>query len=183
MKGEEWLREQTTSTTDSWDSKLRTLLKSSSSNNKIALVGMGHPLRSDDYAGSYIVKKLIEEAKGALLGNVRLVDAEDNVEALITRIANLGPEHVVFVDACEMKASPGETQLISVAQTTYPFFTTHGIPLKLIAERLLPESEVWILAIQPKNTGFGETLSPEIRNAADLISKFIKKLADQETSS
>jgi hydrogenase maturation protease len=127
------------------------------------------------------VKTLIEEAKGARLGKVRLVDAEDNVEALITRIAALGSEHVVFVDACEMKANPGETKLISVTQTTYPFFTTHGIPLKLIAERLLPESEVWILAIQPKNTDFGESLSPEIRNAADSISKLIMKLADEES--
>jgi hydrogenase 3 maturation protease len=173
--------EKTTLSTDSWEDQLRTLMKSSSSNKRIALVGMGHPLRSDDYAGSYIVKTLIEEAKGALLGNIRLVDAEDNVEALITRIGDLQPQHVVFVDASEMRMNPGETHLISVKQTAYPFFTTHGIPLKLIAERLLPESEVWILAIQPKSTDFGESLSPEIRGAADTISRHIMKLADEES--
>lgn len=140
---------------------------------------MGHPLRSDDHVGSYVVKTLIEEAKDILLG-IRLVDAEDNVEALITKIADLQPEHVVFIDACEMKGNPGQTQLISVTQTTYPFFTTHGIPLKLIAERLLPDSRVWILAIQPKNTDFGETLSAEVQCAADSISKFIMKLAHEE---
>jgi len=178
LNREEQLRGQTASNVDSWETQLRTLLKPSSSNRKVALVGMGHPLRSDDFVGSYVVKTLIEEAKGALLDNVHLVDAEDNVEALINRISELRPRHVIFVDACEMHVRPAEKRLISVTQTTYPFFTTHGIPLKLIAERLLSDSEVWILAIQPKNTDFGETLSPEIREAADSISSFIMKLAD-----
>jgi len=113
---------------------------------------------------------------------VYLFDGEDNVEALITRIADVEAEHVVFVDACEMKAEPGETRLISVTQTSYPFFTTHGVPLKLLAEQLLPKSQVWILAIQPKRTDFGEHLSPEIRAAADSVSNFhatILKKRDQ----
>jgi hydrogenase 3 maturation protease len=144
---------------------------------------MGHPFRGDDYAGSYIVKTLMNQAKDDLFGKIRLVDAEDNVEAIIGKIAELGCRHVVFVDTCEMKGRSGETHLIPVSQTTYPFFTTHGIPLKLIADRLLPESQVWLLAIQPKNTDFGEDLSPEIRDAANSVSNFIRKLVTEERSS
>ena len=183
MNREEQARGQTASDVDSWENQLRTLLKPPSSNRRVALVGMGHPLRSDDFVGSYVVKTLIEEAKGVVLDNVHLVDAEDNVEALITSIGELRPRHVIFVDACDMNGRPAEKRLISVAQTTYPFFTTHGIPMKLIAERLLSDSEVWILAIQPKNTDFGETLSPEIREAADSISSFIMKLTEREALS
>jgi hydrogenase maturation protease len=155
-----------------WRPELEKILASSLPSRKIVLVGTGHPLRSDDFAGSYVVKKLIVQAKHKLPGDVYLFDGEDNVEMLITKIADLEPEHVIFVDACEMEAEPGETQLISVMQTTYPFFTTHGVPLKLLAEQLLPKSKVWILAIQPKQTGFGEHLSPEIRAAVDSISEF-----------
>ena len=137
------------------------------------MVGMGHPLCSDDFAGSYVVKKISVQAKHKLPEGVYLVDGEDNVEALITRIADVEAENVVFVDACEMKTEPGETRLISVTETSYPFFTTHGVPLKLLADQLLTKSQVWILAIQPKRTDFGEHLSPEIRDAAEVVSNFL----------
>lgn len=176
MKAQQWVSEQTTSTIPDWQPQLKQIVELSSSSKKAVLVGMGHPLRSDDYAGSYIVKKLVVQTQSTLPDGIRLFDGEDNVENLITRIAALEPEHVVFIDACEMKTKPGETQLISVTQTSYPFFTTHGVPLKLLAQQLLPNSQVWILAIQPKNTDFGEQLSKEIRAKADSISNFLVKL-------
>jgi hydrogenase maturation protease len=172
LKSEEQVPEQTTSTIRAWRTELEKILSSSSSSTKVVLVGMGHLLRSDDFAGSYVVKKLIARTNDRLLAGVCLFDGEDNVETLISKIADLEPRHVIFVDACEMKAEPGETQLISVTQTGYPFFTTHGVPLKLLAEQLLPRSKVWILAIQPKQTDFGERLSPEIRAAADSVTEF-----------
>jgi Ni,Fe-hydrogenase maturation factor len=72
-----------------------------------------------------------------------------------------------------MRAKPGEVNLLSVAETSYPFFTTHGIPLKVLAERLLKGCEVWVLAIQPKETEFDEDLSPELHDAASHVSDFI----------
>lgn len=180
MKPQQWVQEQTASTTPAWRPQLKQIIDSSSSNKKIALVGMGHPLRSDDYAGSYIVKKTIAHSKSMHSDEIFLFDGEDNVENLITRIAQLEPEHVIFIDACEMKEEPGETKLISVTHTTYPFFTTHGVPLKLLAHQLLPKSTVWILAVQPKNTDFGERLSKEIRPLADSISDFLVKLLKEK---
>jgi len=172
----EHVSEQTTSTVGTWRTELERMLASSSRSNKVALVGMGHPFCSDDFAGSYLVKKLAVRGGGKLPEGVYLFDGEDNVEALITKIAQLQPENVVFVDSCEMKTEPGETRLISVTETSYPFFTTHGVPLKLLAEQLLADSEVWILAIQPKKTDFGEHLSPEIQVAVDAASDFITRI-------
>ena len=179
MKAQQWVSEQTTSTILAWQPQLKKIIESSSLTKKITLVGMGHPLRSDDYAGSYIVKKTITRAKSKRSDRILLLDGEDNVENLITRIAQLEPEHVIFIDACEMKEEPGETKLISVTQTSYPFFTTHGVPLKLLAQQLLPKSSVWILAIQPASTDFGEQLSKEIRAIADSISNFLVKLLEE----
>lgn len=170
---------QTTSTVSAWQLELE---KITSSTKKLVLVGVGHPLRSDDYVGSYIAKRLMERrSKHELPDRVHIFDGEDNVEALISRIAALKPEHVIFIDACEMKTEPGGTQLISVTQTAYPFFTTHGVPLKLLAQQLLPCSQVWILAIQPKQVDFGEHLSPEIRAVADSISElFVTILKERD---
>lgn len=162
-----------TNSAETWQVQLKELLNSCSQEAKVALVGVGHPLRGDDYVGSYTVKATIEATGGTLPQGTYLFDSEDNVEAQITRLAGLGLKHVIFIDACEMQLRPGQVNLLRVSNTSYPFFTTHGIPLKVFAERLLSESEVWVLAIQPKRTEFGENLSPEIRHTAVTISKFI----------
>jgi hydrogenase 3 maturation protease len=175
----QWLPDQTTSTIADWQPNLRRILTSSSPSNKIAIVGVGHPLRGDDHVGSSVAKSLLEQTNGTLRKGTYFFDAEDGVEALITRLADLGPKHVVFIDACEMGAKPGEARLLTVAQTSYSFFTTHGIPLRVLSERLLPESEVWVLAIQPKQTEFGYDLSPEVRDAAVSIAKFIMKVHEE----
>ena len=165
-------REQTAST-EIWQDLLKKIVKACSSEEKLGIVGVGHPMRGDDYVGSYAVKAVMEATDGMLPQGAYLFDAEDNVEALISGIARLGLKHVIFIDACEMERRPGEAALLPVAETSYPFFTTHGIPLKVLAERLFPESEVWILAIQPRQTEFNAALSPEIRETAMNVSRFI----------
>ena len=178
MESQERVSEQTTSTVGNWQPELERILTSPTLVKRVVFVGIGHSLCSDDFTGSYVVKKVIVQAK-QLPEGVYLFDGEDNVEALITRIADVQAEHVIFVDACELKAEPGETRLISVAQTSYPFFTTHGVPLKLLAEHLLPKSRVWILAIQPERTDFGEHLSPKVRAAADSVSNFLATVLNE----
>jgi len=156
-----------------WQTKISQLLLSSSK-HKIVFIGVGHPLRGDDYVGSYVVKELIKRADHKPL-NVDFFDAEDSVESVITKAIQTRPKHIIFVDSCEMNSQPGKIQLISVSETDYPFFTTHGIPLKLLSERLIPESEAWVLAIQPKQVEFSEQMSPEVGEAGILVSEFILK--------
>jgi len=176
----ERVSEQTASTAGTWQIELKKMLGSSSRSSRVALVGMGHPFCSDDFAGSYLVKRLAMRG-GKLPEGVYLFDGEDNVEALIMKITQLAPGDVIFVDSCEMNAVPGETRLISVTETSYPFFTTHGVPLKLLAEQLLKDSQVWVLAIQPKKTDFGEHLSPEIQAAVDSASDFITRVLREKS--
>jgi hydrogenase maturation protease len=130
-------------------------------------------LRGDDYVGSYVAKEIIKTNGRRSSDRVYVFDAEDYVERVITRLTRINPKQVIFIDACEMGLRPAETKLMPVDETSYPFFTTHGIPLKVLAEQLLMGCKVWVLAIQPKDTEFGEVLSPEIRDAADHVWKFI----------
>lgn len=172
MATQEQQRERTIST-ENWQVQLRILLKSCSSEARLAIVGVGHPLRGDDYVGSYAVKAIMEATDGALRQGAYLFDAEDAVEALVAKLARIGLKHVIFIDACEMGLRPGEVSLLSVTETSYPFFTTHGIPLRVLAEQLLSDCKVWVVAIQPRQTEFGGSLSPEIRFTATNVSKFI----------
>jgi hydrogenase maturation protease len=165
-------REKAASTED-WKVELKELLISCSSGARLAIVGVGQPMRADDYVGSCIAKAVLKATKGALPEGAYLFDAEDSVEVLVGALAKLRLKHIIFIDACDMGLRAGEASLLSVEETSYPFFTTHGIPLKVLAERLLSESEVWVLAIQPKDARFGEGLSREVQLAASEISEFI----------
>jgi hydrogenase maturation protease len=110
---------------------------------------------------------------GKLRGGSYVFDFEDNVEGSISELAGFRFRNIVFMDSCEMGLEPGQVSVRPIADTSYPFFTTHGIPLRILAEQLLSGSQVWILAIQPKQTGFGESLSTEVRSTAIAISEFI----------
>ena len=162
-----------TTSTKTWQVKLKGILNSCSPSAKVGLVGVGHPLRGDDYVGSYVAKSIIRATRGTLPEGSYLFDSEDNVEGLISKIASLGLRHIIFIDSCEMGLRPGEADLLPIAETSYPFFTTHGIPLKVLAEQLLSKSQVWVLAIQPRSIGFGESLSPEVRETAMAVSDLI----------
>jgi len=162
---------QTTQTIADWKIQLQVLFRLSSN---ITIIGIGHPFRGDDYIGSFILKELKRSSKIPV--NVQLLDAEDSVESIISKLVKLKPEHVIFVDACEMNLKAGGICLMPMAATEYPFFTTHGIPLKLLSKQILPESECWILAVQPKQVEFSDKLSPEVRRAGLTISEYVSKL-------
>ena len=149
-----------------WKSQLRDKLIAVGPDSKMILVGVGHPFRGDDYVGSYIAKKLMV---GNHVQNIQLFDAEQDVEAIIPKIQALKPKQIMFIDSCQMNLGPGEARVISIDDTDYPFFTTHSIPLKLLVNQFLPESQCWMLAIQPEQVEISDQLSSKVRNVADSI--------------
>jgi hydrogenase 3 maturation protease len=161
---------KTLSTDANWQSRLAKILTAASPTSKVALVGVGHPMRGDDFVGSFIVKDLMKKLRNS---NVILFDAEDGIEWVTSKIAAFNLRHLILLDACQMNADPGEVALIRLAETSYPFFTTHGIPLKLLVSKLLPSVETSILAIQPGRMGLNEHLSPEVLAVANGISNFV----------
>ena len=161
---------KTLSTDANWQFQVREILASASPTERVALVGVGHPMRGDDFVGSFIVKTLMKKIR---MDEVLLFDAEDGIEWVISKIAESNPNHLILLDACQMNANPGEVVLIPLAETDYPFFTTHGIPLKLLVGKLLPSVETSILAIQPSRMGLSENFSPAVAAAAASISNLI----------
>jgi len=161
-----------------WQTALKSILVSAANDSRVVLIGIGHPLRGDDQVGSLIAKSLNKSGSGA----IEFFDGEDTVETIIVRVGKLRPTHAVFIDACDMNLAAGEVRLITMNQTEYSFFTTHGIPLKLLAERFLPNSKSWVLAIQPDRLEISSSLSPRVNNAARSIVEFIKAIMMEENA-
>jgi len=162
--------EDTLSISADWQRRLREILATSSPSARVALVGVGNPMRGDDSVGSVIAKDLIKRVK---TDRVIFFDAEDGIEWMISKLRKSSLRRLILIDACEMNTRPGEIALVPLAKTDYPFFTTHGIPLKLLASKLLPGIEASILAIQPSRMSLAGGLSPAVSAAATSISNFI----------
>ena len=133
-------------------------------------------MRGDDHAGSFIAKSLIKNESQV----VKFFDGQDTVESIVSRIAALNPKQAVFIDTCEMNLRAGEIRLVTMNETDYPFFTTHGIPMKLIAERFLPNAQSWVLAIQPEQLELTENLSPVVADSVKSVIEFINATMMEE---
>ena len=162
--------EETLSTTTDWQSRLREMLCSSSPSARVAVVGVGHPMKGDDYVGSFIIKSLMRQIR---TDKVILFDAEDGVEWVISRLGRSNLRVLIIIDACEMNARSGDVALVPLAATNYPFFRRQGIPLKLLTSKLLPKVEAWFLAVQRDRLGLNKELSQPVSSAARLISGVI----------
>jgi len=140
---------------------------------RLAVMGIGNPLRGDDGVGDEIVKRL----SGKVLEWVRLFNCEMVPENFLSEIQDFQPTHVLIIDAAELKAEPGEAQLISPEKITGIALSTHTISLSLLTGILREEvkAKIILLGIQPHSTSFSETLSPELQKTTKKIAKAISE--------
>lgn len=156
-----------------WIGETNEFVKSSLS-RWLTIIGLGHPLRSDDYVGSLIVKDL--NKIGPINARVKLLDLENSAEAMPSSIVHSGSSDLMVVDAVEMRLPPGSIRLVEVTDTTYPFFATHNLPVKLILSETIGASQAKLLGIQPLNVAFGTQLSDVVQSARHKIVQHLGSL-------
>jgi len=142
---------------------------------RLAVLGIGNPLRGDDGVGMEVVKML----RGKVGGSVRLFECEMMPENFLGEIERFSPTHVLMIDAALLEAKLGEARLISPEEIAGTAMFTHALPLSILT-RLLQEhigAKVTLLGVQPKRTEFGEELSLELREAAKQIAETIRQAA------
>jgi hydrogenase 3 maturation protease len=128
---------------------------------KIAIAGIGNPIREDDFVGVKIVQNL----QGRVTKNVFLIECETIPENFMQQIVDFGPTHILLIDAAVLGLSPGEWKLVDPqVLTNLPAYSTHMLPLRIFCEYLAAatKARIALLLIQPKTADFGEGLSPEI---------------------
>jgi hydrogenase 3 maturation protease len=141
---------------------------------RVVIAGIGNPMRRDDFVGIKIVEGLREKVGE----NVLLIECETVPESFIQQIIDFNPTHLMLIDAAIQGLKQGEWKLTdSKKLTTAPAYSTHALPLRVFCEQLLGTAKVRIalLLIEPKETGFGEGLSPEIEAAEENICVILKR--------
>jgi hydrogenase 3 maturation protease len=127
---------------------------------KVAVIGLGSELRSDDRAGLLIVRAL--EAKK--IPNVVAFDAGTTPENITAEISRAAPSLVIFFDAADLGEKPGTIRLVQEDQVSGVSFSTHTLPLPIVIDYLRQsvKADFAIIGIQPKSVAFGEEVSAEV---------------------
>ncbi len=132
-----------------------------------AVVGVGNPLRGDDAVGPAVIERL-----GKLAG-ARLFDAGPAPENYLGPVGALRPERILFVDACDFRAAPGEFRIFEmpeIERLAAGLVSTHTLPLTMTAQLFAAEgARVSLLGIQPESLEFGAPLSGPVERALPAV--------------
>lgn len=133
------------------------------SNSRIAIIGIGNPMMSDDGIGP----RLIAELEGSVPG-VDLIDMGTGGMQLVHVLA--GYDSVVIIDSADMGLSPGESRVFSpddvVSFKETRAYSLHDWDLlrSIAVSRELGEApeRILIFAVQPACLEMREGLCPEV---------------------
>lgn len=127
---------------------------------KVALVGVGNSIRKDDNVGVEVIAGLDKETSE----NILLIESETVPEEHMEQISEFKPSHILVIDAALMSLDPGSTRLIESLEAPTSAVSTHFLPLQIFCAHLIQitGARIALLLIQPKDTSFGEGLTPEL---------------------
>ncbi len=115
---------------------------------KIAVLGIGNDLRSDDGLGLFFIDKLDIDDPRIMIENVGSVP-----EGFTKSLADFKAERIIMVDAADMRKPPGHVELITKDRIGGIAISTHGMPLSFLMMHLEQETsgKTILIGIQPKS--------------------------------
>jgi len=142
---------------------------------RVVIAGIGNPFRRDDFVGVEIIRNLQNKASQF----VYLIECETVPESFIEPIIKFKPSHILIIDAALLDLKPGSSKLVEPGQmmkeTT---ISTHALPLRIFCEYIekTTGAKIALLLIQPKDAGFGEGLTTELRKTAVKLTNLLSKI-------
>jgi hydrogenase maturation protease HycI len=164
----------------------RTLQKTLSEADRIAVLGIGSDLRADDAAGVLVARQLMRSCAGAgsRCAAFEGGTAPENLTGEIIKFVRghgTGERgHVVFVDTADMGLKPGSICLLDHDDLAGVSFSTHQLPLSVLADYLQKSLPITItfIAIQPRTVSFGGSRSSAgITAVGHVVSALLEAIA------
>jgi hydrogenase 3 maturation protease len=143
---------------------------------RLAILGIGNELRTDDGLGPFIVDNISLRHPCLLIENVGSVP-----EAFARPLTEFGAERIILVDAADMQKPPGHLELITKDRITGIALSTHSMPLSFLMMHLEQETggHTILLGVQPQNIQFGEGMTPEIQDVAEKLIRTLEHLLSE----
>ena len=142
--------------------------------DRIAVLGIGSELRADDAAGILVAKHLERSQNDKL----KVFIGHTAPENLSGEIRKYRPSHLIMIDTADIGKMPGEIIMFSPESAGGITFSTHKLPVKILAEYLQKDIDckVTIVGIQPKILDFGKPISKEVKRSTGLLSGMLKEV-------
>ena len=162
-----------------WTSALEqalALVRPTDGSARVAVLGIGQSLVADDAVGVLTARVLARS--GQLTADWQVFETGPAPEAFTGVLRRFAPHLVVFVDAVDMHARPGQIAWFS-DWSADGFPSTHGLPLSVLADYLRQElgCVVGLLGVQLSDLEFGESVSAPAQRAVRKIVTGMLKLA------
>jgi hydrogenase 3 maturation protease len=158
-----------------WKAALRQLLQQPTSNSgkphRIAVLGVGNEMRSDDAAGILIARALSRRECATHDDHLLIVEAGHAPENRTGELRRFAPDLVIIIDAADMGGKPGTIQWIPEESIDGMSASTHSLPLSMLARYLVLDLHctVKLLGIQPVSNDVGGKVGPQVLRAVDEI--------------
>jgi hydrogenase 3 maturation protease len=138
---------------------------------RIAVLGVGNSMRSDDAAGVLAARALSRRACATDTDRILIIEAGPAPENRTGELRKFVPDLVLMIDAAEMGETPGVIQWIPEESIDGMSASTHSLPLSMLAHYLKLELNCTILflGIQPNSNTVGERVSPDVSRAIDEV--------------
>ena len=142
---------------------------------RVVVVGVGNPIRMDDFVGV----KIVQDLRGKVDSDrVMLIEAETAPENHTQEIIDFKPTHILIIDAAILGLKAGEAKFVKPEQlTNFPAISTHMLPLQIFCDYLKTiNAETGLLLIEPEKTDFGEGIASKVESASRAIREVLLKL-------
>jgi hydrogenase 3 maturation protease len=146
---------------------------------RVAVLGIGSDLRSDDAAG-IIVAEQIKKIIGKSSGKIKILIGATAPENLTGEIKKFKPSHLIIIDAADTNAPPGQITVIDPDNVGGTTFCTHNLPIKVMIDYLLQSLsnlKAITIGIQPKSITVGGNVSKEVKQSAEKLAEMIVSLS------
>jgi hydrogenase 3 maturation protease len=136
--------------------------------SKTVIVGIGNTLKGDDGVGPLVCRQL-QLAKIC----AELIDAGTVPENYIQRIIKKTPQNLLIIDAIDFNAPPGTIEIFRPEQLSSTIFSTHTLSPRFFVEIVSRniEVDVYFIGIQPAHTRLGDSMSPQVCQAAQQLTQ------------
>jgi len=144
---------------------------------KVAILGIGNTLRSDDGIGSILASRIKDKVP------YMVYDAGPSPENYLEKIIKDKPDNIVIIDAVDFGGEPGEAREVEGDDIkTVNLFSTHNASISLTINYLQNnlKVDIIILIIQPKTIIFGDNLSPEITETLNKLENWFYEREKEE---
>ena len=138
--------------------------------SRTIILGIGNSLKGDDGVGPFVCQQLKHSKISA-----EIIDAGTVPENYIQVIVKKAPNNLLIIDAIDFGAEAGAIEIFKPERLNSFAISTHTLSPHLFVDMLSQQIkvEVYFIGIQPAQTHLGQSVSGQVKQAAQQLSRIL----------